>query len=205
MYKLTISSKKYPAIQVPVPDLPGKDGAAPTLSNSEKPTMVTWYRGLTYQLTNRSRLAFEKAFSQFEERIKRHYTLQWTHVAGTEALEAGSGKPSDVSQNQSGEGDTETPEKPVRLSLEEINAKIRHLSEDDLDLVSVEVSKLIGRTIAEATPIVTATAENPDLNIVLRAAYLQEVIDHEDTQKGLKEEAQELLEKMFEASPEPEA
>lgn len=195
MYKLTLSSKKYPAIQVPVPDIPGKDGAAPTLSAGDRPTMVTWYQGITYQVTNRSRLAFEQAFAQFEQRIKQHYTVQWIHVPGTEALES-------TAEPVAKPSDPETPEEqPPSFSLDEINAKIEQLSDEDIDLVQVEVSKLLGKTIAEATPIVKATADNIDLSIVLRAAYLQEILDHEDIQKGLKEEAQELLEKMFEPAP----
>ena len=67
------------------------------------------------------------------------------------------------------------------------------LSDGDDDLVAMEVAKLKGLTIAQATPIVENTAMNDELPIELRRAYLQAVIDAQ-TAKAIEKLAADLLE-----------
>jgi hypothetical protein len=70
------------------------------------------------------------------------------------------------------------------------------LSDDDLDLISIEISKLNGKTIKEAEPLIIQTGGNPELPRLLRVTYLEEVQKHPEVQKTLKEVAEKLLEQI---------
>jgi lysine/ornithine N-monooxygenase len=76
----------------------------------------------------------------------------------------------------------------------EVNVEdITDLTDDDLELVEVEVEKLLGKTIKEAEPILIATGGSPHLPRTLRVLYLEEVQKHPKIQQTLKEVAEKLL------------
>jgi hypothetical protein len=62
-----------------------------------------------------------------------------------------------------------------------------------LDLIQIEINKLIGKSIAEAQPVLVATGGNEELPLELRKLYLEEVGKHPEIQKGLKAVAEKLL------------
>lgn len=75
-------------------------------------------------------------------------------------------------------------------------ADITDLTEEDLELVEIEVSKLLGKTVKEAEPILVATGGSPHLARTLRVLYLEEVQKHPKIQQTLKEVAEKLLEQV---------
>jgi hypothetical protein len=74
--------------------------------------------------------------------------------------------------------------------------EVYELTEDDDDLINIEVSKLLGKTVAEAQPILVATGGNPELPKLVRQTYLERVVDHDEIQKTLKEVALKLAEQI---------
>ncbi|MBT9316301.1 hypothetical protein [Leptothoe spongobia] len=171
MHQLTISSNKYPGIQMRVPDLPGFPGKSKPQEGVGG--VVTWHRDQTYLVTDATKEAIEREFDLFPGRVSRHYNLVWTAL-------------------------TPAPAENKEAAPEPAAAKTppAELSAEDKDLIDIEVGKLLGKTIAEATPVLTATATNVDIALNLRIAYLQAVIAHDDIQKGLQDEAEDLLEQI---------
>ena len=90
---------------------------------------------------------------------------------------------------------TESPEGGAPAVIPELE-QLTELSDDDSDLVDIEISKLLGKTIQEAEPVLIATGGNPDLPVLLRKTYLQRIITHDDLQKGLKAIAEKMLEQL---------
>lgn len=69
------------------------------------------------------------------------------------------------------------------------------LTDEDHDLVEVEVGKLLAKaTIAEREPLLNATAGNEDLPVSLRVAYLNAVVAADGIQQKLIATANEWLE-----------
>ena len=87
-----------------------------------------------------------------------------------------------------------TPE-PEPEPAEDLAAPL-DLTDDDRELVEFEVNKLLGKTIAEAEPVLIATGGNIELHRDLRRAYLDAVMAHADIQKGLKEVAERMIEQL---------
>lgn len=67
------------------------------------------------------------------------------------------------------------------------------LTEEDEELIEIEISKLKGKTVAKAEPLLSAIALNTDLHSELRKLYLERVLKSEDLQKSLKDTAKEAL------------
>lgn len=129
----------------------------------------TFTVGIPYDVTPETAGAVEKTIGQFEPRVKRHYKLSIT--------------------------DLEAPPVAAVVAPDAPPAKAEAvvLSDGDDDLVAMEVAKLKGLTIAQATPIVENTAMNDELPIELRRAYLQAVIEAR-TAKAIEKLAADLLE-----------
>jgi len=130
----------------------------------------TFTAGISYDVTPETAALVEQTIGQFEPRVKRHYSLAISDIETAAAAVTA----------------VVVPE--VTPAAEPVD-----LSTDDDDLVSVEVAKLKGLTIAQATPIVENTAMNDELPIELRRAYLQAVIETR-TAKAIDKLATELLE-----------
>lgn len=75
----------------------------------------------------------------------------------------------------------------------EVEAELTTLTEEDVDLINVEVHKLLNKGVAEAETLLRKTTENPDLQLLLRQEYLRTAIAHKDLQKHVKITATNLL------------
>jgi hypothetical protein len=75
----------------------------------------------------------------------------------------------------------------------EADALLEVLSDDDVDLVEVEVAKLRGLTISEAEPMIETLALNEVLPLALRVAYLTKVSETQAVQVTLRKKATELI------------
>ncbi len=73
---------------------------------------------------------------------------------------------------------------------------LTELSDDDRELVEIEVAKLHGKTVAEAEPFVIATGGNIELPRLLRIAYVDAIIASPEIAKGLKKTAEKLREQI---------
>lgn len=167
MKRLTINSARYPGLGLAVPQVPG----APDGTRGG----FTFSAGTPYEVTNETAAAVETAVSRFDERVRRHYRLTVVDLDTSEpvagAVSAPAAAPSKAAP---------APE-PITLT------------EEDRDLIEIEVGKLRGLTLDKAIPIVERTAMNDDIPVVLRRAYLEAVIEAK-TAKTLDKKAAELLE-----------
>jgi len=167
MKRLTINSERYPGLGLAVPQVPG----APDGTRGG----FTFSAGTPYDVTNETAIAVETAISRFDERVKRHYRLTVVDLNNPEpvagAVVAPAAAPSKAAPD---------PE-PITLT------------DEDRELIGIEVGKLKGLTLDKAVPMVERTAMNDDMPVVVRRAYLQAVIDAK-TAKTLNEKAAELLE-----------
>ena len=192
---VTFRSEKYPAINIPVPDIPG---LPPGSSGS-----MDFAMGIPYEVTIATAEAIQRHYSFFPERVKKALRLEWRDVAvvaatvpiAQSAVQTPVRAPSKAADRLSTIVDTNAEVQPLDAEPEEESpaAEIIELSDDDRDLVSVEIAKLLNKTISDAQPLLEATALNTDLNVVLRREYLNQAIAHPELQKTLKAKAAELL------------
>lgn len=70
------------------------------------------------------------------------------------------------------------------------------LSDEDRDLIEIEINKILGLTILLAEPLVLKTALSPDLPLGLRIEYLKALIAHPNAKRGIKDVAEKLLEQL---------
>lgn len=167
MKRLTINSDRYPGLGLAVPQVPG----APDGTRGG----FTFSAGTPYEVTNETAIAVETAIARFDERVKRHYRLTVVDLNNPEPVAGAVVAPAAAPSKAAPE-----PE-PIALT------------EEDQDLIEVEVSKLRGLNLDKAIPMVERTAMNDDMPVVVRRAYLQAVIDAK-TAKTLENKAKELLE-----------
>lgn len=165
MKRLTINSERYPGLGLAVPQVPG----APDGTRGG----FTFSAGTPYDVTNETAIAVETAISRFDERVKRHYRLTVVDLNNPEPVAGAVVAPATA---------------PSKAAPEPIA-----LTEEDQELIGIEVGKLKGLTLDKAIPMVERTAMNDDMPVVVRRAYLQAVIDAK-TAKTLNEKAAELLE-----------
>jgi len=179
MPKVTITSKHYPGISLVVPELPGVE---PPTSGSH-----FFASGVAYDCTDATIAAIRKLFAGFEERVSSKYSIQ---VSGAEvsaiAVAVSDPVPAPTKSAESA-GSDETPT---------VIEDVAELSDEDLDLIDVEISKIDGMSIKEAEPILIATGGNTELPRLLRKTYLEMVIEHPSIQKKLKDVASKLLEQI---------
>jgi hypothetical protein len=163
MKQLTLHSDRFPGLGAPVPQVPGgKPGEGGSF---------TFAVDVPYEVSDDTAAAIAALLESFEPRIQRHFRLSLVDLSTDAVAIAAPVEP-------------EAAPEPV--------AEPFVLSDDDLELIQVEVEKLKGLTIAQSTPIIENTALNETLPVELRRAYLQAVIDA-DTSKGVEKKAQELL------------
>jgi hypothetical protein len=147
MKQLTLNSERYPGLGAPVPQVPG----APDGTSGG----FTFSVGVPYEVTDETAEAIKDLLARTEERVSRHYRLTIMAVPG--AI-------------------TDAIADPAAAAVADVDEPIA-LSEEDQDLIGVEVAKLKGLTAAETKPLVDNTAGNEELPVVLRRAYLQAVIE----------------------------
>jgi hypothetical protein len=167
MKQLTISSKRYPGLGAPVPQVPG---APPGTKGS-----FTFAVGVAYEVADETAIAVTDLLNRMEHRVRRHYQLTVHDL--TPALVVADAIASPTAP-------------PVKDADPEPTPLV--LTDDDRALIGVEVGKLKGLTVTQATPLIENTALNEDLPIELRRAYLQAVIETKNA-KALDKLAQDLL------------
>lgn len=165
MKRLTLNSERYPGLGLAVPQVPG----APDGTRGG----FTFSAGTPYEVTNETAAAVETAVSRFDERVRRHYRLTVVDLDTSEPVAGAVVAPAAA---------------PSKAAPEPIT-----MTDEDRDLIEVEVGKLRGLTLDKAIPMVERTAMNDEMPVVLRRAYLQAVIEAR-TAKTLNEKAAELLE-----------
>jgi len=82
---------------------------------------------------------------------------------------------------------------PLHPEPAEVEAELTALTDEDVDLINVEVHKLLNKGVAEAESLLKKTVENGDLQLLLRQEYLRVAIAHKDVQKHVKITATALL------------
>lgn len=173
MKRLTINSDRYPGLGLAVPQVPG----APDGTRGG----FTFSAGTPYEVTDKTAIAVETAISRFDERVRRHYRLVIVDLEIPEPVAGAVAAPAAAPSKSAPVVDSEPDSEPFSLT------------EEDQDLIAVEVGKLKGLTLDKSVPMVERTAMNDEMPVVLRRAYLQAVIDAK-TAKTLNEKAAELLE-----------
>lgn len=182
MPSVTFTSEKFPGISLILPEVPGAKPPAPG--------SYYFSVGNAYEVSAACVPAIEEQLAGAPENVRNYIKVSvdsGVSVASTVAIAAPPPPPPAAPPVVDSPGE-ETDEPPVVEDVE--------LSDDDLDLVQVEIGKIVGKRIAEAEPVLIATGGNPELPKSLRQFYLQEVIKHPEIQKGLKETAQALLEQI---------
>lgn len=147
--------------------------------------MPLYAAGNSYEITDEQMADIQKQFAGFSDTVKRDLQVYFEGGTGL-AQTIGVANPTPAPSAQQ---DAPLPEEVPDISEDD-------LTDEDLDLVSVEVNKLLGKTVLVASPLLITTATNAKLPKTLRKFYLQEVIDHNDIQKTLKDKAQEILEQL---------
>lgn len=159
--------------------------------------------GQVYEITPEQKTAILGQYSGYPQRVKDSLKLNFSAdpEAPTVAIASPPSPPitsshlSPTPRDSEEGGIVDTADLAELTELTE-TPDLTELSDDDLDLVIVEIGKLKGRTIAEAEPVLIATGGNPELPRALRVAYLKEVQSDSELQKGLKDIAAKLLEQI---------
>lgn len=178
MKRITLASKRYPGIHIAdAPQVPG----APSNTPGDFLLAVDTAMEVTDETCAHVRALLDRT----PERVSRHFSLSVVDLAPAAESAVPAPKPQPAKSDPVPEPEIESAEVEV----------LTELSEDDLDLIQIELGKIANKTIAEAKPTVTKLAGNPDIPLLLRQEYLKEILkDEMDTfQKGLKDHVQDLL------------
>lgn len=141
--------------------------------------------GHAYEVTDEQLSSIQQQLAGFDPGVKADIRLAVSGFSSAQPAVAIANPPSPPPSNEE-----ELP------STDPSTEDLVELTDEDIDLIGIEVGKLKGKTIAEAEPILIATAQNLDLPKLLRSTYLEEVIADAELQKGLKEIAARLLEQI---------
>jgi len=163
MKQVTIHSDRYPGLSAPVPEAPGTD----------KPSSFTFAADIAYEVSDATAAALAALLESFDPRIGKHYRLSIADL-------------SPAVETAPATADAIAPSEPVE-TVELV------LTDEDQELIDVEVAKLKGLTVAQSLPIVQNTATNEELPVALRRAYLNAVIASRNA-KAIDAKASELLE-----------
>jgi hypothetical protein len=170
MMQATVVSDKFPGINLFCPDEP--DTLLP------KPGSYMFYVGIPRVVTAATKGAIVNALANFPPHVQNHLNVQFSDAIAPDPEAVKS--ESVIAES----AETTEDENPIELN------------EDDLDLISVELSKLVGKPAAEVEPILIATGGNPDLPKALRTEYLKQVVRHPKLGKALKAVAEKLAEQI---------
>jgi len=171
MPQVEFSSKRFPGISLLCPQIP----TAPELSGTFQFTV-----GHSYEVTDETLASLVQQMERLPTFFKDDIQM-----SGAPAI---AGAPTVVTPSAPPAALDEVGDAPV--------ADITDLTDEDLELVEIEVGKLLGKTVKEAEPILVATGGSPHLPRTLRVLYLEEVQKHADIQKALKDTAAKLLEQL---------
>jgi hypothetical protein len=137
-----------------------------------------------YPITDEQKESILRQYATFPDRVKSRLRLQFSDGIVEPAIAAA----------------VQTPLTPTALEIDldepPIVEDLTSLSDEDLDLINVEVSKLIGKPVADTQPILVATGGDPEQPKLLRSTYLKEVIAHPEIKKTLKDVAAKMLEQI---------
>lgn len=183
---IQLFSKKFPGISLICPQIPGTD---PPQSGSHYFTV-----GYSYEVTDETKAAIEKQFAGFPPAVSSEISI---HVeSGLTAATVAIAPPPPATQSNNTEDKTNPSEAGESQDDEPNVDDVLDLSEEDEELIEVEVSKLLGKTVAEAEPQLIQTGGNPELPKKLRTVYLDQVIQNSKIQKSLREIAAKLKEQL---------
>lgn len=170
MKQLIISSDFYTSgFDFPVPQMPGAPAGTAGV--------FLFAFGKPYPVTDETAIAVQQAYQGYPARVQDRLTLSITPLPGEGVIEGAIAAPAAMPES------VVAPATPEPLAL----------TEEDHELIEIEVAKIDGLTIAKARPVVEATAMSDELPVELRRAYLQALIDGPGLQQGLKDFAGDLL------------
>lgn len=185
MPTVTLNSQKFPGLGFFCPQLPNE----PERSGTHQ-----FHVGRSYQVTDETLARIQKDLANFPYEVKNFVSLT---VLPDVPVAVGVDAPLPPPKSEDGQPPVPPTEQtnpdPAALVTNPGVEQLTELTAEDQELIQVEVNKLLGRTIAEAVPMVTATGGNPDMPLLLRQAYLQEVMTNPELYKGVQKAAEELL------------
>lgn len=137
--------------------------------------------GVPYEITEEEKGEILKQYGNYDYSVRQAMTLQFTDsVVPPEVTLA-----------------IETP----AIEVEVVDAStpvedLVELSEEDKELIQMEVAKLYGKTSAEAEPFVITTGNNIDFPRILRVEYLKAVMADRKLPRAVKTVAEKTLEQV---------
>lgn len=160
------------------------DSSYPSIAFAEVPLLVT---GVPLEVTDEEKRRILDQFAGFQHSVQQNIRLSFSG----ESVDAAFVPAIAV-----------VPLRSPALEVFDVNnlppavEDLTVLSDEDIDLVEIEVSKLHGKTVAEAEPFLIATGGNIELPRLLRIAYVDAVIANPDIAKSLKKTAERLREQI---------
>lgn len=176
MPTITISSDKFPGISFNCPQIPNLP---------EQKGSHYFAVGTPYEVTEETLAAIQSQLASSPESVTNELRINVSGNGSTPATTAAvTAPPPPPAPSKEDEG--ETP--PVE--------EVTSLTDEDLDLIEVEISKLIGKGLPESQAQLVATGGNEELPKAVRVAYLDKVVAHPQIKKALKEVATNLKEQI---------
>lgn len=163
------------------------DSSYPGVAFAEVPYLTT---GVSVEVTEEEKQKILAQFAGFQHSVQQNIRLSFSgdvETASTPAIAVVPVVPL-----------TSTPAVEVfdANNLPPAVEDLTELSDEDLELVEIEVAKLHGKTVAEAEPFVIATGGNIELPRLLRVAYVDAIIASPEIAKSLKKTAEKLREQI---------
>lgn len=178
--QLTINSSKYPGISLVVPEIPGV--IPPT------PGSHYFASGVAYDCSEATVNEIRRLMAGFEPRVSQAFSIQ---VLGDRPVVAAA-----VADPPLPPSKTDAEESADSAGLDAGADDVEELTEEDIELIKIEIDKIDALTIAKAEPILVATGGNPEIPLKIRKAYLEEIATHPTIQKTLKDVAARMLEQL---------
>lgn len=138
---------------------------------------------MKYQVSQITLDFVRKTLGSYPERVMRYLTVQISEPAPSIAIASPPPPPA--------HGEAIAPE-----STPEPEPELIELTDEDRDLIEVEIAKIDKLTVSQAEPIMISTATAVHLPVAVRRAYLEAAIAHDGIQKSLKTTASKLLEQL---------
>jgi hypothetical protein len=167
MPQAILTSNKFPGISLFCPDAP--DTLQP------QPGSYMFFASVPRAVTKATQGAIENQLYNFPPEVKAHINITFS---------------ADVEEVIDPVVEEEVIEEST--TVEEVIT----LTDEDMDLIQIEISKLQGKSAADAEPILIATGGNEELPKALRIKYLQMVVIESGLPKALKAVARKLIEQL---------
>lgn len=178
--QFTLKSNKFPGMTLFCPDEP--DTLRPV------PGSYMFHVDTPRTVTEATKGAIVSQTYNFPAEVRSHIDLIFTDSVDLPASSA----PAKVAVESDDSPVDSSASSPSTLLPEEPIA----LTDEDIDLIQVEISKLEGKPAAEAEPLLIATGGSETLPRAIRVKYLEMVSDRQGLPKSLKVVAKKLLEQI---------